>query len=107
MKKPVFTKKVKKIAVEDRFAYLSDEDSDDNKDDEDWSPSKKVQTNKSTSSRKYQIEGSFFFFFLFIFLFLLSSIPGMQFNQCIFSFNQLNHRIRGRSSDFYLQSKNN
>uniref|UniRef100_A0A7M5WQK4 Uncharacterized protein n=1 Tax=Clytia hemisphaerica TaxID=252671 RepID=A0A7M5WQK4_9CNID len=38
-------KKVEKIEVEDRFAYLSDEDhSDDNKDDEDWSPSKEIST---------------------------------------------------------------
>eukprot|EP00111_Clytia_hemisphaerica_P020841 TCONS_00061461-protein len=44
VKQPVFGKKVEKIEVEDRFAYLSDEDhSDDNKDDEDWSPSKEIQ----------------------------------------------------------------
>ena len=40
-------KKVEKIEVEDRFAYLSDEDnSDDNKDDEDWSPSKELEKPK-------------------------------------------------------------
>ena len=45
MKNPAFNKKkVEKIEVEDRFAYLSDEDSDDKNDDEDWSPSKEISS---------------------------------------------------------------
>ena len=47
MKQPVFAKKFEKIEVEDRFAYLSDEDnSDNNENDEDWSPSKELQKPK-------------------------------------------------------------
>ena len=47
VKQPVFAKKFVKVEVEDRFAYLSDEDnSDDNKDDEDWSPSKELEKPK-------------------------------------------------------------
>ena len=65
VKQPVFGKKVEKIEVEDRFAYLSDEDnSDDNKDDEDWSPSKEIQQ-RSTSSRQQAGEGKISLFWEF------------------------------------------
>uniref|UniRef100_A0A7M5XKZ9 Uncharacterized protein n=1 Tax=Clytia hemisphaerica TaxID=252671 RepID=A0A7M5XKZ9_9CNID len=48
-------KKVETIEVEDRFAYLSDEDhSDDNKDDEDWSPSKEISSSAEPKKVKIQ-----------------------------------------------------
>ena len=62
-------KKVEKIEVEDRFAYLSDEDnSDDNKDDEDWSPSKEIQQ-RPISSRQQSGEGKMSLFWKFESLF--------------------------------------
>uniref|UniRef100_A0A7M5WT21 Uncharacterized protein n=2 Tax=Clytia hemisphaerica TaxID=252671 RepID=A0A7M5WT21_9CNID len=53
VKQPVFSRKFEKVEVEDRFAYLSDEDnSDDNKEDEDWSPSKELVKLKQHSAKE-------------------------------------------------------